>query len=330
MKRCTHVLMIAALVTGLLLAHMPASAQQPITLRLGHNNAVTHPVNLATEDFAKRVRERSNGQLQIQVYPAAQLGDERQLGEAIQVGTVDIMYGQTSMLGRFVPEFNGLEGGYLFRDKEHMFKVMQGPIGKELNEKMIKGLNVRILTYSFAGERHLTTTKKQVNAPADLKGLLLRVPQIESSIATWQALGASTVGIAFNETYMGLKMGVAEGQENPIASIYAMKFHEVQKYLMFTSHVIACGIWSISERKFQSLPPNLQQILLEEAPKSAALKDQLFVKQEQEFLPELKKTMTFVDVDKAAFQKAAIAGGLGDWFVKYLGKDLYQRIVDTR
>jgi tripartite ATP-independent transporter DctP family solute receptor len=324
-------LVCAACFVCLVFGSSLALAQQNYVLRLGHNNAVTHPVNLTAEYFAKNVKEKSNGRLEIQVYPAAQLGDERQLGEAVQIGTVDIMYGQTPMFGRFVKEFNGLEGGYLFRDIDHMMKVMQSPIGKnELNQKLIEGMKVRALAYTYAGTRHLTTTDKAVQHPADLKGLLIRVPQLDTYMATWKALGASTTGIAFNETYMALKMGVAKGQENPIPSIYAMKFHEVQKYLVFTGHAVACGVWSMNNAKFLSLPKDLQDVLQAEAARAIEYAQTLFVNQEKDLLPELKKYMTFVEVDKAEWQKAAQQGGMDEWFAQQLGADLYKRILETK
>lgn len=318
----------AGLALAMCAVSQPALAQS--TFRLGHNNAVTHPVNLAAEQFAKRVKERTNGQVVIQVYPAAQLGDERQLGEALQLGTVDMMWSSGPMLGRYVASFNGLEGGYLFRDQAHLEKVVKGPIGQELNEQLIKGIGVRVLAYHFAGERQLTTSTKPVRKPEDLKGMLIRVPQLDNYMVTFKALGASTVGIAFNETYMALKMGVAEGQENPIASIYAMKFHEVQKYLNLTSHIFATGIYSMNDKKYQALPANFQTILREEAQSAGDFAASLYNKQAEELVPELKKTMTFVEVDKPAFQRAAKAGGMDDWFVKQFGKDLYQRITDTK
>jgi tripartite ATP-independent transporter DctP family solute receptor len=235
------------------------------------------------------------------------------------------------MFGRFVKEFNGLEGGYLFRDIDHMLKVMQGPIGKtELNQKLIDGMKVRALTYTYAGTRHLTTSDKAVQHPADLKGLLIRVPQLDTYMATWKALGASTTGIAFNETYMALKMGVAKGQENPIPSIYAMKFHEVQKYLVLTGHAIACGVWSINNARFQGLPKDLQEILEAEGARAPEFAYTQFTNQEKELLPELKKSMTFIEVDKAEWQKAAQEGGMDAWFTQQLGADLYKRILETR
>jgi len=328
MKSWVHVAAVTTLAGMLLLLHTTSNAQT--TFRLGHNNAVTHPVNLAAEQFAAKVKERTNGQVIIQVYPSAQLGDERQLGEALQLGTVDMMWSSGPMLGRYVSSFNGLEGGYLFRDQAHLEKVVKGPIGQEMNEQLIKGIGVRVLAYHFAGERQLTTSNKAVRTPADLKGMLIRVPQLDNYMATFKALGANTVGIAFNETYMALKMGVAEGEENPIASIYAMKFYEVQKYLNLTSHIFAPGIYSMNNKKFLALPANYQAILTEEAQRAGDYAASLYNKQAQDLVPELKKTMTFVEVDKVAFQKAAQAGGMDEWFVKQFGKEMYQRIKDAK
>jgi len=330
MRRATRFFLVTACLMAIPLVAGSTWAQT-YTLRLGHNQAVTGPVNLTAEYFAKNVKEKSNGRLEIQVYPAAQLGDERQLGEAVQIGTVDIMYGQTPMFGRFVREFNGLEGGYLFRDVDHMLKVMQGPIGKnELNQKLIEGMKVRALAYTYAGTRHLTTTDKAVQHPADLKGLLIRVPQLDTYMVTWKALGASTTGIAYSETYMALKMGVAKGLENPIPLIHAMKFYEVQKYLVFTGHAVACGVWSMNNAKFLSLPRDLQDILQAEATRAIDYANTLHVNQEKDLLPELKKYMTFIEVDKAEWQKTAQQGGMDAWFAQQFGADLYKRILETK
>jgi len=308
-----------------------ALAQQIYVLRLGHTIAPTSSINLAAELLAKNVKEKSNGRLEIQVFPASQLGDERALGEAVQIGTVDIIYGGTPMFGRFAKEFNGLAGGYLFRDLDHMSKVMQGPIGKnELSQKLIGGMGVRPLGYSYEGTRHLTTTDKPVRHPADLKGLLVRVPPLPGYMETWKALGAAITPIPYSETYMALKMGVAMGLENPIPLIYSMKFYEVQKYLVLTGHMVAVGVWGMNNAKFLSLPKDLQDILQAEATRAIDYGTTLTVNQEKDLVPELKKYMTFIEVDRAEWQKAAQQGGLDAWFVQQLGADLYKRILETR
>ena len=308
-----------------------ALAQQTYVLRLGHTIAVTSAIHLTAEFLAKNVKEKSNGRLEIQVFPASQLGDEKALGEAVQIGTVDIIYGGTPMFGRFAKEFNGLAGGYLFRDIDHMSKVMQGPIGKnELAQKLIDGMKVRPLMYTYEGTRHLTTTDKPVRHPADLKGLLVRVPPLPGYMETWKALGAPITAIAYSEVYMALKMGVAKGLENPIPLIHSMKFYEVQKYLVLNGHMVAVGVWGMNNAKFLSLPKDLQDILQAEATRAIDYATMLTVNQEKDLVPELKKYMTFIEVDRAEWQKAAQQGGLDAWFVQQLGADLYKRILETR
>ena len=299
-------------------------------LRLGHNNAITHPLNMGAEQFAKRVKERTNGQVTIQVFPAAQLGDERQLGEGLRVGTIDLMWGVSSMVGQFAPEFNGLEAGYLFRDRDHQTKVHHGPIGDELNQRLIQKIGVRVLAFHFAGERHLTTSTKAVRRPEDLKGMLIRVPQLEGSMQSFKALGASVTGIAFNEVYMALKMGLAEGQENPLVSIYAMKFHEVQKYLSMTAHILSNGIVVMNNPKYLSMPPEVQKALLEEARAAGEYTGNLYAKQGDELIPELKKFLTFIEVNKAEFQQTSQRGGMDEWYTKQFGAELYKRIRETK
>jgi len=211
-----------------------------------------------------------------------------------------------------------------------MEKVVKGKIGDEISEKLIKAADIRPLSMYFQGERHLTTSKKPVRHPSDLKGMLIRVPQVDTYMAAFKALGARAVGIAFQEVYMALKMGVAEGQENPISSIHAMKFYEVQEYLTLTGHIIATGLYSINNKKYLSMPAEFQKILKEEAVDAGDYTASLYLKEDMNLLPELKKYMTIIEVDKAEWQRTAQQGGMDKWFVKHLGKDLYQRIKDTK
>jgi len=322
--------LICMCATALFLIPVASSEAGTWVLRLGHNNAITHPLNMGAEQFAKRVKERTNGQVTIQVFPAAQLGDERALGEGLRVGTIDLMWGVSSMVGQFAPEFNGLEAGYLFRDRDHQTKVHHGPIGDELNQRLIQKIGVRVLAFHFAGERHLTTSTKAVRRPEDLKGMLIRVPQLEGSMQSFKALGASVTGIAFNEVYMALKMGLAEGQENPLVSIYAMKFHEVQKYLSMTAHILSNGIVVMNNQKYLSMPPEVQKALLEEARAAGEYTGNLYAKQGDELIPELKKFLTFIEVNKTEFQQTSQRGGMDEWYTKQFGAELYKRIRETK
>jgi TRAP-type C4-dicarboxylate transport system substrate-binding protein len=125
-------------------------------------------------------------------------------------------------------------------------------------------------------------------------------------------------------------MGLAEGQENPLVSIYAMKFYEVQKYLSLTAHILSNGIVVMNNPKYQSMPADIQKILSEEARAAGEYTGNLYATQGDELIPELKKSMTFIDVDKAEFQQASQRGGMDDWYTKQFGAELYKRIRDTK
>jgi tripartite ATP-independent transporter DctP family solute receptor len=330
LKRTKILTFLIGFLLIVVLASGVVSAEDNYILRLGHNNAVNHPLNKGALQFAERVKERTNGKVIIEVYPAAQLGDERQLGEALQLGTIDLMGGVTSMVGQFVPEFLGFEAGYLFRDRDHQTKVHRGEIGEELNQKLIDSIGVRVLTYFFAGDRHLTTKGKPVYHPSDLEGMLIRVPQLENSMVTMKSMGANVTGIAFNEVYMALKMGVADGQENPISSIYAMKFYEVQDYLSLTGHIISNGIYVMNNDKFTSMLEEYQKIILEEAQKAGDYAGSIYASEAEELLPILEKSLTVIEVDRSEFREYALSHGMDEWYTEVFGADLYNRIKNVR
>lgn len=319
-------LMIILAMLIVLFSGASSFADAKYAFRFGHNQAASTYINVAAEVFVKNVAERTNGEVEIQLFPAGQLGDERSIGEAVQIGTIDMIWGDASTFGQYVPEFKGLGGGYLFRDREHLEKFIKSSLMDELTDKILKNMGVKVLSYHYSGERELTTTNKPVYHPKDLKELLIRVPQLENYMVTWEALGANVTGIAFQEVYMALKTGVADGEENPIPLIYSMKFHEVQKYLMLTGHMFQIGIYGINEKNFNNLPEEYQKIIVEEGAKMGDLAAEEVTKQTEELLPEIKKYMEIIEVDKAEWVKAAQEGGMDEWFTKQLGSELYNKI----
>jgi len=304
----------------------PGFAQKTYLIRLGHNNAVTHPVHLAAMEFAEGVAERSEGRLKIEIYPSGQLGDTRVLSEGVRLGTVDMCWGVASFWGELEPAFYALEAGYLFKDRGHMEKVTRGEIGKELGTKRLPLRGVRILAYNYAGQRHLTNNKRPVHGPKDMKGLKIRTPEADSNIVTVQAMGATATPIPFQEVYVALQQGVADGQENPIPSIYAMKFHEVQRYLSLTGHIISVGLYAINEITYQRLPEDLKKVLTDSAQHAADNLGNLYATQERDLLSILGQSgVTIIQPDNEAFRTHALSK-LDPWFQKMLGKDLYKAI----
>ena len=238
--------------------------QNVVTLRLGHIFPITHPIQKATLAMADYVKEKSDGKLIIDVHPQGALGAGSTLVENISLGTVDMGTGGPGLLSRLEPAWGLIAGQYVFKDAESMFKVLSGPIGEEIRNRLITKRNIRVLAIGYLGARHLTANKP-IYKPEDLKGLKIRIPNIPLRKASFIAWNAAPTPMAFSEVYLALKQGVVDGQENPLPQIIAAKFYEVQKYLILTGHALNPEILLISEKKFQSLPEEYRNILLEGA-----------------------------------------------------------------
>jgi len=157
-----------------------------------------------------------------------------------------------------------IAGQYVFKDAESMFAVLDGPIGDEIRDRLISKRDIRVLAIGYLGARHLTANKP-IYEPEDLKGLKIRIPNIPLRNASFIAWGASPTPMALAEVYLALRQGVVDGQENPLPQIIAAKFYEVQKYLILTGHALNPEILLINEKKYQSLPEEYRNILLEGA-----------------------------------------------------------------
>jgi len=240
------------------------AGQNVVTLRLGHIFPITHPIQKATLAMANYVKEKSDGKLIIEVHPQGALGSGSTLVENISLGTVDMGTGGPGLLSRLEPAWGLIAGQYVFKDAESMFKVLSGPIGEEIRNRLITKRNIRVLGIGYLGARHLTANKP-IYRPEDLKGLKIRIPNIPLRKASFNAWNAAPTPMAFSEVYLALKQGVVDGQENPLPQIIAAKFYEVQKYLILTGHALNPEILLISEKKFQSLPEEYRNILLEGA-----------------------------------------------------------------
>ncbi len=240
------------------------AGQNVVTLRLGHIFPITHPIQKATLAMADYVKEKSDGKLIIEVHPQGALGSGSTLVENISLGTVDMGTGGPGLLSRLEPAWGLIAGQYVFKDAESMFKVLSGPIGEEIRNRLITKRNIRVLGIGYLGARHLTANKP-IYRPEDLKGLKIRIPNIPLRKASFNAWNAAPTPMAFSEVYLALKQGVVDGQENPLPQIIAAKFYEVQKYLILTGHALNPEILLISEKKFQSLPEEYRNILLEGA-----------------------------------------------------------------
>ncbi|HWT79456.1 MAG TPA: TRAP transporter substrate-binding protein, partial [Candidatus Methylomirabilis sp.] len=243
-----------------------ARAQQTIVIKLGNVHQVDLPIQVGLKRYADLVAERTQNQLQIQVFPASQLGTEQELLEGVQLGTVHMFEGATGAVGRFLPEMEAFAAPYVWRDVDHMLKVVRGPIGQALADRLVKAKGIRILDMGWIwGNRHLTTRAKAVSRPEDLRGMKIRVQPVGIYLDTIRAMGGNPVPLDAKEVYLGLQTGVIDGQENPPSNIYNAKLYEVQKYVMLTGHILQNNAVAVGEKFYQGLAPALQKALQEAA-----------------------------------------------------------------
>ena len=275
-------------------------------LKLASLTPASHTYNQGAAKFAELVKERSNGRIQVTVYPDGQLGKgERELLEAVQQGTIDVYVGSTGPIGGFNPAIGILDIPFLFSDYGHVDKVLDGPVGQQLLDDLEKA-QFKALAFWENGFRNLTNSRRAVRVPADAKGLKIRTMENKVHMAAWQAVGANPVPMAWGEVYMALQQKTIDGQENPVAVIHSAKIYEVQKYLSLTQHVYSPAVLIVSLKKWQTMPQQDQEMLLRTAREVAQVQRKLGRDMEEKQIAELSDKGMNVEknIDKAAWRRA--------------------------
>ncbi len=274
------------------------------TFKLGHLANEDHVWHQSALHFAELVSEKSEGKITIKVYPNEQLGSESDNLTGIMAGTMDMtITGET--LQNYVEEAALVAVPYMIGDTAHLQKVAGGPIGQKIEEK-ISEVGFRPVAWFQRGARQLTS-KKPVRTPEDLRGMILRVPNVPLFVNTWQAMGAKATPMAFSEVFTALQQGTIQAQENPLSLIHSAAFYEVQDYVNLTDHVIGWVYLVIGEKQFQKLPEDLQNAVLEAGQEMQQFHDKLFIAQQKIYEEKLKDAgMEFIEVDKAAFRQKAL------------------------
>jgi tripartite ATP-independent transporter DctP family solute receptor len=294
--------LLAVLALALALTVAPASAKT--VLKLGTSTQPSHIYNVAAEHFAEIVADQSGGELEVQVFPAAQLGSERDMVEGLQLGSLEMTLTSTGPLGNFVPQVKLFNLPFLFTDRETCYKVLDGPVGTSIADRFPK-VGVRSLGWFENGFRNVTNSKRAIEAPGDMDGLKIRVMEDDVFILTMKSLGASPLPMAFGELYTALEQKTVDAQENPLAVIHSSRFFEVQKYLAMTGHFYSPAMLLISEITWQSLSPEHQQIIADAAAKARDFERQISLEADQKLEAELKAAgMTVTHPDKTPFVEA--------------------------
>ena len=336
LKRGT-ILILLAFFVGLLSgcggdkkAPEPVKGEFKAQLKLATMTPLIHTYNQGANKLAELVKERSKGRIEVKVFSDGQLGKgERELLEALQQGTIDIYVGSTAPISNFSPSMGILDIPFLFRDYAHADKVLDGALGVSLLADIEKS-GFHGLAFWENGFRNLTNSKVAVKTPADAKGMKIRTQENKIHLTAWKIAGVNPVPMAWGEVYGALQQKIIDGQENPIAVIYSAKINEVQKFLSLTQHVYSPAVVIVSQKKWQGIPKEDQDMLLKTAREVAQFQRKLGREAEEKQISELaSKGMNITkDVDKEAWQKAmqpAFAEFAGQF-----GKDKIDAILNTK
>ena len=277
---------------------------QTTKLTLGHGAAPGNPRHEAAMKFAEVVKAKTGGRIEVQVAPSAQLGDDAAMVTAMRTGALDMSANSQGAVANAVPEYQAFGMPFLFSNAGQAFKLLDGPLGKELADKSAeKGLIV--LGYWDNGIRHVTNSKKAIKAPGDLKGLKIRTPPDAMTVDIMQTLGADTQQIKFAELYVALQQGVVDGQENPLANIASAKLYEVQKYLTLTGHKYETNPFVMSKRSWDRLTPADQKIFIEAGAEATQAQRKLSKEADEKLVAELKaKGVQIETIDRKVFVDA--------------------------
>jgi TRAP-type transport system periplasmic protein len=280
----------------------------------------------ALNKFKSEVEANSEN-VTVSLHFNSELGGEREMVEAVNIGTLEGVWTSTGVISNFVPEVSVVDLPFIFQGKEHARKVMNGPVGDELAEKL-SAQNFKLLTWGENGERHITNSERPITKPEDLKGLKIRTMEVKSHQEAFEAMGATATPMAWGEVFTSLQQGVIDGQENPIPILHSSKLNEVQKYVSLTGHVYSPTALMIGNQIWDKLSKEDQKVVADAA--KAAQQENYTVgdTKESEYRKSLEENgMVFNEVDKEAFVKAVKP--VVDEHKKQF-EDLYNKIVETK
>lgn len=297
-----------------------SEAAPKYALKLGHSVPVENPYHAGAMRFKEIVEKKTSGNVAINIFPNGQLGTgERDLIEGLQLGTVDIYVGSTGPMGGFEKRFLVFDFPFLFKDKKHVYSVLDGEIGRYIMGLLdAKGLHG--LAWLENGFRNLTNSKRPVNSPQDAAGLKIRTMENKVHMAMWRALKADPTPMAWSEVFTALQQGTIDGQENPISVIYTSKIYEAQKHLALTRHVFSPAMILVAKPLFDSMPAEYKKIISEAAIEAALYQRKICEDMENDLIERLKKNgMQITTPNPKPFQDAC--KGVYDQFRKELRKD---------
>ena len=277
-------------------------------LKWAHVYETSEPFHKYSLWAADEIKKRTNGKYEIQVFPASSLGKESDINQGLTLGTVDIILTGASFAGNTYKPLAVTYFPFIFRDSEHLLKYAQSDVFKELAKGYDDKSGNHITALNYYGARHVTSSAaKPVTKPEDMKGLKIRVPDAPAYLAFPKSLGANPTPIAFAEVYLALQNGTVDAQENPLPTIEAKKFFEVQKNISLTGHIIDSLLTVVSGQTWEKLSADDKKIFTEVMQEAAEKTGREIIASEARLVEEFKKKgNNVITVDKNAFREAVL------------------------
>jgi tripartite ATP-independent transporter DctP family solute receptor len=283
----------------------PAFAQTK--LKWAHVYETSEPYHSEAVWAGQEIARRTNNKYSIDVFPASQLGNENQINEGLGLGTVDIIYTGTSFAGSIHKPLAISGAPFMMRDFNHWKAYRDSKLFRDIAKGYEDKTRHKIVAFTYYGER-MVTANKALNKPEDMKGMKLRVPPAPLYLMLAKSVGANATPIAFAEVYLALQQGTVDGQENPLPTIMAKKFYEVQSHVMLTGHITESLLTIVGSGVWAKLTPDEKKIFEEVLTQAAARATDQIRASEQKIADELRKLgKTVVQPDREAFRKAAVA-----------------------
>ncbi len=288
------------------LAALTGAAAAQTKLTWAHVYEVTEPFHTEFVWAAEQIKERTDGRYEVQVYPASQLGKEADINQGLTLGTVNIIVSGSSFQAREYPPIGVTYYPYIFRDADHLLAYTKSDVYKALTGGYEEEAGHHIAATTYYGTRH-TTANKEIKACADLEGVKMRVPDVPAYLAMPQSCGANTAPIAFAEVYLALQNGTVDAQENPLTTIEAKKFYEVQTNIALTGHIVDHLNTVVSQTTWASLSDE-DKVIFSEVMQEAAERATNIIKEREDALVQTfkDKGINVTEVDKASFEAAVL------------------------
>ena len=298
--------LIATLIAACAALTVAAPATAQTKLKWAHVYEASEPYHKWSVWAADEIKKRTNGKYDIQVYPASSLGKETDINQGLALGTVDMIISGPSFAARSLPRLGIAYYPFIFKDADHLLAYSKSAVFKEMVDQYRAKTGIQMTAYTYYGARH-TTSNRAFNDCAGMKGLKIRVPDVPVYMATPKSCGANPTPIAFAEVYLALQNGTVEAQENPLTTIEAKKFFEVQKHIMLAGHIVDGLVTQVGPHVWSKLTDAEKKLFTEVTLEAAAKATADIKKRESELTDEFKKKgLNIVQVDRVGFQQAVL------------------------